>query len=554
MKTTPIFLAPIHPQASVSAIAAAVALLFATGISAIAADAAASATATEPAISSTNAAASTEVPPVPPTPVLEPAAPPAAEPPAPAVAAAPAETSGANLRLNFRNAPLNLVLDYLSDAAGFIINKETEVRGTVDAWSKDPVTKDEAITLLNSNLRKNGYGVVRDGRILTIIALDSIKTDPNLPVSVGSDPNLFDGSDEVVTQIIPVRYANATQLMNNLQLLLPTSATLSVNESANSLLVVATKRDIRRMLKIVGALDTSIASVSSIKVFQLHYADAKQLASEIQQLFQPQGSQGGQGGGFRAQLFNMMRGGGGFPGGQGGPGGSSGSSGGGAGSKVTAAADDYSNSLIVSASPEVMATITEMVQQIDVPTTEVTELRVFHLTRADPVEIADQLSQLFPDSSRSSDNTGQNFGFRFFGGGGRFGGANAQATSSDRTKKKSQVIAVPDPRTSSVLVAAAAELMPHIAEMIQQLESTRGRPEVVSNFELQYADPQDVQQVLQDLFNRQNTMRQNNNNTRSLLGQNNPLTSRATSTQNTYNNMSSGFGNTRGGGGMNTGF
>jgi general secretion pathway protein D len=478
-------------------------------------------------------------------------------PPTPGEPSSPAFTANNNppgtLRLNFRNAPLNLILDYLSDAAGFIINKETEVRGTVDVWSKDPVTKEEAVTLLNSNLRKNGYGVVRDGRILSIIALDGIKTDPNLPVNVGSDPNALDGSDEVVTQIIPVRYANATQLMNNLQVLLPTSASLSVNESANSLLVVASKRDIRRMLKIVGALDTSIASVSSIKVFQLHYADAKQLASEVQALFAPQTPQGG---GFRNQLFNMFRGGGpGGPGGFGGQGGGNNgsSSGGGNGAKVSATADDYSNSLIVSASPEMMATITDMVQQIDVPTTDVTELRVFHLVHADPTEIADQLGQLFPDTASSSaNNNGPGFGFRF--GGGRFG-ANAQATSSDRTKKKSQVLAVPDPRTSSVLVAAAQELMPHIAEMIQQLDSVDAKHEIVQVRDLQYADPQDVQQVLQDLFNRQNTMKQNNNNTRSLLGQNNPLTQRATSTQNAANTSmtTSSFGNTRGGG-VGTGF
>src|SRR6185369_8451330 len=59
------------------------------------------------------------------------------------------------LRMNFRGAPLNLILDYLSDAAGFIINKETEVRGTVEVWSKQPVTKDEAIELLSSVLKKN---------------------------------------------------------------------------------------------------------------------------------------------------------------------------------------------------------------------------------------------------------------------------------------------------------------------------------------------------------------------------------------------------------------
>jgi general secretion pathway protein D len=178
-------------------------------------------------------------------------APAAVEPPAqeaakPDVPPAPAEPEAAAvaplpegaMRMNFRGAPLNLVLDYLSDAAGFIINKETEVRGTVDVWSKEPVSKEEAVQLLNSVLKKNGYAVTRNGRILTIISLETAKT-ADLEVVTGSDPEVVDRSDEVVTQIIPVRYASATQLMNNLQVLLPTSANLSVNESANSLILVA---------------------------------------------------------------------------------------------------------------------------------------------------------------------------------------------------------------------------------------------------------------------------------------------------------------------------
>src|SRR5437588_1460687 len=42
------------------------------------------------------------------------------------------------LRMNFHGAPLNLVLEYLSDAAGFIINKHGDVRGTVEVCSKQP--------------------------------------------------------------------------------------------------------------------------------------------------------------------------------------------------------------------------------------------------------------------------------------------------------------------------------------------------------------------------------------------------------------------------------
>src|SRR3974390_2820349 len=52
------------------------------------------------------------------------------------------ENTPGGLRMNFKNAPLNLVLDYLVDAAGFIINNRPDVSGTVSISSKGPVTKD----------------------------------------------------------------------------------------------------------------------------------------------------------------------------------------------------------------------------------------------------------------------------------------------------------------------------------------------------------------------------------------------------------------------------
>src|SRR5262249_21790971 len=140
----------------------------------------------------------------------------------------------------------------------------------------------------------NGYAVTRNGRILTILPLDTAKTSSELEVVSGTDPEDVDKSDEIETRIIPVHYANATQLVPNLQILLPTSATLAANESANTLILVAAKSDIKRMLKIVQALDTSIATVSSIKVIRLQYSDAKDTATMVTQLFSQNSSQGGQ--------------------------------------------------------------------------------------------------------------------------------------------------------------------------------------------------------------------------------------------------------------------
>src|ERR1035441_3383123 len=74
----------------------------------------------------------------------------------PAVPPVIVENGTNGLRLNFHNAPLNLVLDYLSEAAGFVINKVTDVRGSIDVQGKD-LTKDEAVQVLDSALKKNGY-------------------------------------------------------------------------------------------------------------------------------------------------------------------------------------------------------------------------------------------------------------------------------------------------------------------------------------------------------------------------------------------------------------
>ncbi|HWX20228.1 MAG TPA: secretin N-terminal domain-containing protein [Candidatus Binatia bacterium] len=467
--------------------------------------------------------------------------------------AVPTKGAGAtnSLRLSFRGAPLSLVLDYLSDAAGFVINQETEVRGTLDVWSTTPVSKDEAVDLLNSALKKNGYAVIRDGRILSIVRQENARTS-DLEIVTGNDPETVAKSDETVTQLIPVRYANAGQLVNNLQPLLPATATLSVNESANTLLLVATKRDIRRVLKIVSALDTSIAKVSTLKVFPLHYADAKQLATVLQQLFSSQGSS--QNANQRAQLFNGPGPG---PGGFGPPGfvepqgsSSSGTGGNAAAAKVVAVADETSNSLIVSSPAALMDTTANIVQQIDQPVTDITELRVFHLLNADPRELAGQLAQLFPDDSKSGSEQNQ-AEFRVggfppppvFDGGNNTGN---QTGSSERAKKKGRVLAVADARTSSLLVSAATTWMPQIAQLIEQLDASAARKELVQVYELRNAEPQDINQMLQDLFHRNTAASSSTSSRNSLLGDNNPLTVRQTQQQNSTSGNPT-TGNNRGG-------
>ena len=386
--------------------------------------------------------------------------------------------------LNFHSTPASIVLEYLSDAAGFVVNLETEVRDPIDVWSDGPVTKDQAVELLNAGLKRHGYAVTRHGRILTVLKLDQAKT-ADLEVVTGHDPDAVPKSGEVVTQIIPVCYANVGQLANNLGALLPASASLSVNESANALILVSSRTDIRRMLKIISALDSTVARVSSIKVIPLFYADAKELATVIQQIFASDAA--GQSAGGRSvavQLFNPPGGDGFGPPGSPQPGEASDSSdrtgATATRAKVVAVADERSNSMIVSAPAGLIPTVTDVVRRLDQQVNDNTEVRIFRLRNGDASELADQLSQLFPDDNTSGSAQDQP-GFSFGGPpppGSDLPDATSggvQSDSSERKKKQGRVLAVADPRTSSLLVSAASTLMPQIAALIERLDANPGR-------------------------------------------------------------------------------
>jgi general secretion pathway protein D len=469
------------------------------------------------------------------------------------------------LRLNFRGVPLEMVLNYLSEATDLIINivPGTDVKGKVDVWSNSPLTKDEAVDLLNTILHQNRLTAIRTGRTLTIVSRDEAKT-KDVPVKTGSDPEAIPKSDEMVTQIIPVKYANALQMTKDLVPLLPTYANLTANESGNALVLTATKSDVRRMVEIVNALDTSISSISTIRVFPLKFADAKELANAVKELFTPPAQQNNND--RRNRFFNQFRGGpggGGLQGLLGGGNNTDGSAGTGnsearnAASRVVAVADERANALVVSAPDEYIPGIEQLVKEIDVPVTDVTELRVFHLSNSDPMEMADLLAELFPDDTRTGNNNNNPAGFFFNPGnrggrGGPFGNANRnnQNTESDRAKKMGRVIAVPDQRTSSLVVSAAGDLMPQIEQMIAQLDSSPAKKQRVFVYSLENADVQQVEQIVREMFDRSNTTGSRNN-----ANDNSALINR--SQQNNQGNQfqGGGFGNQGLGnrGGLNTG-
>ncbi|NBV20652.1 MAG: hypothetical protein EBS05_01455 [Proteobacteria bacterium] len=426
------------------------------------------------------------------------------------------------LRLNFRSVALEQVLDYLGEAAGFIIIPKTEIGGRVTVWCEELLTREEALTVLHSALAHNGLGMIRAGRTLTIVRLDEASRHA-MPVRRGGNPEAITPTGDLVTQIIPVKYINAQQLIANLGPLLRTTSGLSANEGANALVLTDTQSSVRRIVEIVKALDTPLLIFSTVKVFALKFADAKLLASVLKDLFAPQdGVRNGSGGAQIQQSFTD--GPGGFSGGPGGFGpGAFGNDGNGdigfrnsgsgrvAKPRVVAAADEPSNTLIVTAPDEQMPLIENLLRQVDVPDRDVAELRVFKLQYAHPEDLAEVLKTLFPDTTSGGGNNwsdpqfpspfGDSLGVGPNGGNsgpGESGGAAPDA--GGRRLKQGRVNVVADLRTSSLLVSATPVLMGQIVGIVTKLDSDPARKLKTFIIPIENSDPAQIQTILKGLF------------------------------------------------------
>ena len=380
------------------------------------------------------------------------------------VGAVPASRSGTGLRFNFHGAPLETVLNYMSDAAGFVVVLQTPVAGTVDMWSSQPVSREEAVGLLEIALNKNGYSVSVQGRTLVISSKDDAKKQ-NIPIHTGNDPAEIPQTAEMVMQIIPLRHIDATQAAKDLATLIPSSSTMTANADSNSLVVTDTQMNIHHIVEIVSALDTSIETVSTMQVFNLRNADPVEMATLITNLYGSSttpmaANAAGQGRGGLAALFGGAVGarfGGGFGGGGFGGGGGGGN-----------------------------------------------------------------------------------------GGGGRAGATGANVRTGASGGRSIPVVAIADPRTYCVVVTASKDQMPEIAEMIRRLDSNSGRQQKAYTITMQNADVQQVQTILQNLF--QSTTQRSTTSTQA-----DPLTARATTNASSTNNAATnvnlaGTGSSSGGG------
>jgi len=377
--------------------------------------------------------------------------------------------SNQKITLNFRDAQVTDVLEYISKTVGLVIVSDMPIEGRITVISEQPLDVDSAINLINTIIKEKEYAAIRVGQTLKIVALGSAKQ-MSIPVHSGSDPDKIIAGDEVVTHIIPIRYVDATKLKDNLAPLIPEYAELSANQASNSLILTDTTANIKRMVQIVQSLDTQMAAIAEVRVFHLVYAEAENTADLINEVFKEK-TQSTTADQQRNPFSRMM----GFRGQRGGPGeniaNDQQSVSSGPNLSVTASADTRTNTVVVSGPADTMNIIEKVIKDLDSNPQEERSIFVYPLENAQAANLKEVLNNLFQQMQQINQ---QNIGgtSRSTAPGRRTTAAAPSAASSagNANDFSDEVYVEADEDKNALLIMTSSKNYDKIKKIIEQLD------------------------------------------------------------------------------------
>ncbi len=222
-----------------------------------------------------------QAPPTPP-PVTPPPPPP--PPPPPTARRLLRQARGRNIVLNFDNADIETVIQAASEIVGFNYVLAPDVRGKVTVQTAGRIPQEDVFGVLLAILEVHGFTAIQTGNLYKIIKIEGAR-ERAVPTIIGSSVDASRPADEVITQIVAVRYASAADLTTLLRPMISARGSLAAHRETNILIVTDTAANVRRLLDIVRLVDVEVA-LEELQIIPIRFADANDLATILNQLYQ----------------------------------------------------------------------------------------------------------------------------------------------------------------------------------------------------------------------------------------------------------------------------
>ena len=182
--------------------------------------------------------------------------------------------------MDFDGVDIKVFVKFIADITGKNFILDDKVTGKVTVISPRKMSLDEAYQVFQSVLEVNGYGTVTVGGVTKIV-----KSSDAITKSLGTtmEPPAF-REDKMVTQIIPLKHADANDMRTLLSPLISkgTSQLLAYPQS-NVLIITDTMSNISKIMDILNVVDVT-GFAEEVRIFPLTYASASDLSSKLSEI------------------------------------------------------------------------------------------------------------------------------------------------------------------------------------------------------------------------------------------------------------------------------
>ncbi|MGD9791392.1 MAG: secretin N-terminal domain-containing protein [Phycisphaerales bacterium] len=387
---------------------------------------------------------------------------------------APGEVlDGPDTTLAFKNVTVEEIIPFIVEATGKVVLPQSDIlTRRVTVLNDRPIPRRKALDMVFIALLQNQIGVViRDGTI-TLRDLAEIQRQ-DVPV-INPDESVLELHDSgyILEKVYSLRYVTSKKFGDAIKNSLPEYAKLTIDEESNQITVLGSVTLLKRVERLIAALDRPSAGAVVTETFRLRYADATVVSQNIQELF-PEGNQRRSttqtNQNNRRQPNNQQQA--------------------QSNTQIRVTANTQQNSVTVVADPEVISQIRELVaNQWDLPLPDEAVIpRTYDMKNSDPVKVKELLEGLF---GKASTTTGNNRN-------------NTQSQGVGRLAGQFSFEAIPE-SGRLVVVAKSPDNLSVIDEIIRDLDQpqTIGLPVII---ELKHASAEDLAEQLNALLAQDGT-------------------------------------------------
>ena len=185
------------------------------------------------------------------------------------------------ITLNMKDADITTFITDIGQMTGKAFIIDPRVKGKVTIITQHPMTQDEVYQVFISTLNVHGFTAVKANGITKIVPTANVKQDVMKIASTRSPGH----GDEYVTRVIQLDQVSAQEILPLVKPMMAKNAHLAAYAPSNVLIVIDRADNVQRIVKLINRIDT--ASNQEVEIVPLKYAAAADVVRMLKQIDKP---------------------------------------------------------------------------------------------------------------------------------------------------------------------------------------------------------------------------------------------------------------------------